>query len=177
MVDRQISVGAIIVRLDEEQPKYLLLFRAGDKHHRSAWTLPRGKMKEGEYKKQTAVREIEEETGIHDLKFLPAFREKMSWYFREKNPVTGLINSVFKTAYFYLALTETSEIKLSDENQKGEWLDFETALARVSFVRTKKIMARAREYLIVKKIIAEPTAATPAEAATPADPATSAELK
>lgn len=153
MIERQISVGAIIVRLENNHPKYLLLYRAGDKHHRSAWTLPRGKMQEGEHKKQTAVREIKEETGISDLKFLPAFREKMSWYFREKNLETGQVNSIFKTAYFYLALTETKEIRLSDENQKGEWLDFEAASARLSFARTKKILARAAEYLVEQKII------------------------
>ncbi len=152
-MERQISVGAVIVNIENGQPRYLVLFRAGDKHHRPAWTLSRGKMERSEYKKQTAVREIREETGISDLHFLPRFREKMSWHFREKDPLTGQSRLVFKTAYFYLARTSTTEIKLSSEHQKSRWLDFDQALKCLPFSKTKKILTRAHEYLLANNII------------------------
>lgn len=55
------AAGGIV---NNEQGQILLIFRLG------CWDLPKGKIELGEAKKEAAVREVEEECGIEDLKIL-----------------------------------------------------------------------------------------------------------
>jgi|APSaa5957512622_1039677.scaffolds.fasta_scaffold111940_2 8-oxo-dGTP diphosphatase len=61
MVD-QISVGGIVTN----DKKVVLVFQGKTK----TWTLPKGRIKNGESFKETAFREIYEETGIKSLTFV-----------------------------------------------------------------------------------------------------------
>ena len=62
------SAGAIIFRKSNKGLQYLLLF--GDK---IGWGFPKGHIDGEETPKATAIREIEEETGIIIDKFIPNF--------------------------------------------------------------------------------------------------------
>lgn len=57
------SAGGVIVRLQNHQPE-ILLIRDLDYDD---WFLPKGHVEKGETLEQTALREIEEETGLKDL--------------------------------------------------------------------------------------------------------------
>ena len=48
------------------------------------WGFTKGTIEKGESKKETIAREIEEETGIKDIKFIEGFEEKISYFFRQK---------------------------------------------------------------------------------------------
>lgn len=60
------SVGGVIVRFKNNQPE-LLLIRALEYDD---WFLPKGHMEDGEAFEQTALRGIEEETGLIDLEII-----------------------------------------------------------------------------------------------------------
>ncbi|MBI4141461.1 NUDIX domain-containing protein [Candidatus Woesearchaeota archaeon] len=60
------------------EPKYLLLhYTAGH------WDFPKGHVEHGESNEKTARREIEEETGIKELKILPEFKETIHYFFKQ----------------------------------------------------------------------------------------------
>ena len=66
------SCGVLVF---QERPRrsFLLLLR-GDRID-----LPKGRMKRGETELQCALRELEEETGLADVKLVPGFRFENTW--------------------------------------------------------------------------------------------------
>ncbi len=72
------SAGAIIFRKDNNIPYYLLL------HYESGhWGFPKGHIEENENEEGAARREIEEETGIKNIKIIDGFKEYEKYFFRQ----------------------------------------------------------------------------------------------
>lgn len=142
-----VSVGAVIFLKEDNKIKYLLLYRQASDYHREAWTISRGKTEKGETEEETIIREIKEETGIEDLKFIPGFREEISWTFKGRNEYWELV-TFFKTAIFYLAETKTKNIELSHEHQDFAWLEFSKARERLTFESAKGVLEKANDYLV-----------------------------
>jgi len=80
------AAGGVV---ENEHEKILLIFRKGH------WDLPKGKMESKEKKKQTAIREVEEETGVKDLK-LGQIITKTFHIYKIKNQ-----KRVLKKTYWY----------------------------------------------------------------------------
>ncbi|MDB5193328.1 MAG: bis(5-nucleosyl)-tetraphosphatase, asymmetrical [Segetibacter sp.] len=59
MAEKIIAAGGIV---ENEEGKILLIFRRGK------WDLPKGKLDDGETIEECAVREVEEETGLRNIK-------------------------------------------------------------------------------------------------------------
>lgn len=136
---KEVSAGAIIFRKNEEI-KYLLLFRKKEEHFSALWSFPRGKIKENEIDIDAAKREIEEETGLKDLKFLK-FREKINWFYKMDN------QTIYKESIFYLAETKTEEIKISEEHDDYKWCSYEEAMGLLKFKNIKEVLKKADEFL------------------------------
>lgn len=113
------------------------------------WDFPRGRVEEGEALKQTAQREVFEETGIKDLNFLSSFQKATSYFFYgHRGREDGKL--VFKTNVFYLAETETKEVKISFEHHNFCWLPYTAALKKLTFKDSKQILQKANQYLLTK---------------------------
>jgi 8-oxo-dGTP pyrophosphatase MutT (NUDIX family) len=144
------SAGAIVFyRSAEGQIEYLLL-NHGESLERSGaeyWNFPKGTMEKGESEIETAKREIQEETGLIDLVFLPKFKKATRYFFRGMEP-EALRNLIFKTVILYLAQTESKNIKISDEHLNYEWLPFEQALERIKLFKSSwKVLVKADKFL------------------------------
>lgn len=85
------------------------------KHLTSKWNLPSGKVEKGESIFQTAVRELEEETGLKK-------KEKDLEYVR-KYYACGEIDRVIYE--FILKLDNIPEVKLSSEHKSFKWISRE----------------------------------------------------
>jgi bis(5'-nucleosidyl)-tetraphosphatase len=132
---KELSAGAVVFKKNKEI-KYLLL------HYESGhWDFPRGAIERGEEEKETATRETREETAIADLKFIPGFREKISWFYRKEG------KTIYKEAIFYLAETKTEEVKISFEHIGYTWLPYEEALKQVTFKNSKNVLEKAHAFL------------------------------
>ena len=133
------SAGAVVFRKDKEIMYLLLHYEA--KH----WDFPKGNVEKGETDIETVKREIEEETGIKDVRIAPKFKEKMQYYFKFKDE---LIN---KTVVFYLARTETEHIKLSFEHIDSKWLAYDDAMDKLTFKNAKEILKKANKFIKLHK--------------------------
>lgn len=150
------SVGAIIYREEDGQRLYLIL-RYKAKH----WEFVKGHIDAGETDEQTLRREAKEEASLEDLKIIPGFKEITKFIFKQypekmseadrKASETGKTIWVFKIVTFYLAKTNTENIKLSAEHQDYKWLDYEQAIKQTTFKGSKEILRKAHEFLEKQK--------------------------
>ena len=130
-----ISSGAIIFIKDKEI-KYLLL-QYGLGH----WDFPRGLIEENENEKDAAIREIKEETGIADLKFISGFKEKIHFFYKNEGEL------ISKEVVYLLAETKNKEIKLSYEHFNYEWLDYKETLKKFTVKTSKNVLKKANDML------------------------------
>lgn len=130
------SAGCIIFRKDNGKLLFLLLhYPAGH------WDFPKGKIEKGETYKQTVRREVMEETGIGDIKFINGFSDKSEYFYRRDK------NLIHKIVVFYLATTKTRNVRLSDEHIGFEWLEAGDADKRLTFKNSKDFFERAVIFL------------------------------
>ena len=135
------SAGAVIFRRSGgkgEKIFYLVLHYhfKGD-----YWDFPRGKIEHGETEKQTAEREIKEETGLKKIKFVESFRETTHWFYRLKG------ENIFKEAVYFLAETSEEKVKISYEHLEYLWLEYEDAMKTLTYENTKEILKAAHVFL------------------------------
>jgi 8-oxo-dGTP pyrophosphatase MutT (NUDIX family) len=131
------SAGAVVFR-KENGIKFLLLKY---KFKSEYWDFPRGNIEKGEKAEDTAKREIEEETGIKDLKFLKNFKQKVKWFYRRENKL------ISKEVIYFLAQTDEKEVRISEENVGYEWLSYEEALSKLK-PTSQKVLKEAMKFLL-----------------------------
>ncbi|HOX30573.1 MAG TPA: NUDIX domain-containing protein [Candidatus Paceibacterota bacterium] len=136
---REISAGAVIYRKAGDKIYYLLLRYPALSHRakKDYCDFPKGHLEPGESDVEAMRREVAEETGISDLKIAKGFRETIKYFF-----VVGE-KKIFKIVSFYLARTETAEVKISSEHTGFDWLEFNEARKSLSFSNSKKILTKA----------------------------------
>ena len=137
------SVGAILFRKDEEAKYLLLHYEAGH------WDFPKGHIEEKEAELDTLKREVKEETGIEDIEIIPNFREKIEYYYKSKGEL------MHKEVIFYLAKTETEQVRISFEHIGFIWLPFEKAMEKLTFKNAKETLEKANEFLGKDKRLGE----------------------
>lgn len=131
------SAGAVVFLRQSGKIRYLLI-----KYGWGHWEFPRGLIEKGESLEETARREIKEETGIEDIKFIPGFREWIKFFFKLKG------KNVMKIATFLLAETQTRKVKLSFEHKDWAWLEYRNALERLTYENSREILKRAHKFLL-----------------------------
>ena len=131
------SAGAVVFYIGENsEPEYLLLhYSAGH------WDFPKGNIEAGENEKQTATREIREETYINDLEFMDGFRMKIEYKYRHGKKV------VRKEVVLYLARTRTRNVILSHEHIGFAWKKFDEAMQQLTYLNAKNLLSAAKKHL------------------------------
>ena len=129
------SYGAVVVRQDTD-PQYLIL-QYGAGH----WDLVKGHGMRGESEEETVLRELEEETGITQARFIPGFRQEVHYFFQRR------AHTVYKEVVYYLIETPEEEVTLSDEHIAYQWLPHDKALQAITFANSRRVVAGAHEHL------------------------------
>lgn len=137
-MSKEYSAGAVIFHQEKGQRKYLLL------HYRHGhWGHARGHIEEGEGPKQTAQREIREETGLSDLKFVPDFKVRGGFISEKK---------LNKDIIYFLAQTKTRHIRIDPREHKGYgWFSYKEAIERATFINSKNLLRQAEQFLAGKR--------------------------
>ena len=134
-IDR-LSCGAVVVRRSDRGWLALMLRAYAN------WDFPKGLLEDGEQPLEAALREVGEETGIHDLSF--------DW--GERFLDSGPYNRG-KVARYYLAATRREEVELGispelgrAEHHEYRWVDFDEAYDMAS-PRVRLIVRWARQVI------------------------------
>jgi 8-oxo-dGTP pyrophosphatase MutT (NUDIX family) len=132
---RETSCGAVVF-LKNPNLNYLLLNYA-----EGHWGFVKGNVEFNESEKETIIRELKEETGIIDAKFIEGFREKVTYiYVRHGKPI-------FKQVVFLLIETQSKEISLSFEHIGFIWATFLDAMKCLTFNNSKNVLKKADYFL------------------------------
>lgn len=95
----------------------------------------------------TVIRELKEETGITDARFIGDFREKISYFFKSGG------KTIYKEVTFFLIETQESDVELSHEHTGYEWLNYKDAMERLTFNNAKNVLKKAHNFLKAHRII------------------------
>lgn len=129
------SAGIVTYIMENEEPVYLLLhYTAGH------WDFPKGTMEIGETKEETALRELQEETGLTaviDTKF-----EESTQYYTHYHHEPYL-----KTVYYFVGKTNNKNVVVSYEHSGFKWLPYKSALEQITYDGSKTILEQAHKYI------------------------------
>jgi 8-oxo-dGTP diphosphatase len=132
MADTKLFNVGIKGLIENLEGKVLLLKADVSKHRGNTtpyWDIPGGRIEEGQSVLEVLRREIEEETGVKELKaeaeFFHAVVSNHEIPFEDK--MLGLILMVYK-----VKIPENSKIRLSKEHVDFEWVDKKEAAKRLA---------------------------------------------
>jgi len=145
---REKSAGVIVYRMHpKEGLQYLLLYL-----HDNYWNFSKGHVEEGETEMEAAVRELQEETSLKDLKLIPDWCQRTHFFFKQDRE--GNSELIKKDLALYLAQAPVdAHIDISDKVSKHEvingyaWMDFKTACKQLKFKNLKQILEEADSYI------------------------------
>lgn len=119
-------VGVVCRRGDE-----VLLVRRGREPLKGKWSIPGGKMEFGETAKEAALRELQEETGIT----------------ARITRLIDVVDSIMEDQHYVLIDFEAEWISgepvAADDAEAAEFVPVKEALQRVSWDRTRRVIAPA----------------------------------
>ncbi|MBP2625218.1 MAG: NUDIX domain-containing protein [Nitrosopumilaceae archaeon] len=133
------SIG-VVIYVNTQQNKFFLLLNYPSGH----WDFVKGKIEKGETEKQTAIRETMEETGITDLKFNNKFKENIEYTFRAGR------KKIHKKVIFYLAETNTTKIKISNEHVGFDWKTYDDAFNKITYQNAKFVLSKVKASINLK---------------------------
>lgn len=121
----RISVGLVVWRADE-----VLLIRRANPPYQGCWSIPGGKVEYGETLHEAALRELQEETGIH----------------AEIEGLIDVFESITEHGHYvmadYLARWTEGEPLAADDAQEAKFFPFGQALEQVSWDATRTALAQ-----------------------------------
>lgn len=127
------SCGAVMYTMHEGVRKFILITNIS-----GHIGFPKGHIEMGESEKQTALREVYEETGVK-TQIVDGFRESYNYL------INGFIK---KKAVYYLAPFEVCDIKMNImEISEYRLVTFEEAFALLNFKHDRDILTRANEFI------------------------------
>jgi bis(5'-nucleosidyl)-tetraphosphatase len=130
----EVSAGVILFR-NRTQREYLIL------DYGSHWDFPKGHIEPGEDPVVTARRELCEETGIQDARFVSGYFERMRYSYRRAG------KHMRKVVIYFLAETAGEHVTLSHEHCGYVWVPYEEALQRLTFKTAKDLLTKADHFL------------------------------
>lgn len=134
----QFSSGGIVYRKKGNETEVVLIVRGEGK----IFCLPKGKIEKPETPQETALREVNEETGLKGR--IEKEIGKINYWFQSKEEKAR----IFKTVYFYLIKYESGETTHHDfEVEEVKWLPVDEALKIMSYPSERKMMQKVKTLL------------------------------
>lgn len=125
------TAGGVISRRTAKGQLELLLIRDA----KNRWTIPKGHVEPGEEPKETAAREITEETGLTDIKMMN-WLGKVNFRYRRSHTL------VLMTMHIYLVQAHGDTDKLVPEEWMAglEWLPANEAIDKIAYEDIGKLI-------------------------------------
>lgn len=131
-VVRETTSGGIVFRRDEKTNTIQVLLIQDAKNR---WTIPKGHVEPGEEPKQTAEREIREETGLQEMKVY-SWLGKVNFRYRRSHTL------VLMTMHIYLVegLSDTNKLHPEDWLNDIQWLPAKEAVDKIAYDDIAKLI-------------------------------------
>ncbi len=131
-VVREPTSGGMVFRRNSKTKtvEILLIQDAKDR-----WTIPKGHIEEGETAKQTAEREIKEETGLQEMNVMN-WLGKINFRYRRANSLVLMTTEIFLVQ----AQGDTDNIKPEDWMNGIKWFSANEALDKIEYEDIGKII-------------------------------------
>lgn len=135
------SAGGIVVRLDGGRPSLVAGLRRRDGHRRGGtWTLPKGTPNPGETHQETAVREVQEETGLRVRIVAPL--PSIEYTFIQGG------TRIHKTVHYFLMESVGGDLARHDQEfERVRWVRFEDARSLLTFDTERALVETAASAL------------------------------
>ncbi|MDG6963449.1 MAG: NUDIX domain-containing protein, partial [Nitrososphaerota archaeon] len=89
----------------------------------------------------TVMREVEEETGLREIRILPGFRKVIEYYYKRNR------KNIHKQVVYLLASTSTEKVRISFEHQGFGWFSYEKAVLKASYDNSKVTLSEAERFV------------------------------
>ncbi|MDR0822550.1 MAG: NUDIX domain-containing protein [Endomicrobium sp.] len=132
---KEFSCGAIVYK--EEGGEILFLIVHSKRNNE--WGFPKGHREKGESEKQTAKREIFEETGIKDIEFIDGFRYEEVYPIKRKQTIEK------HSIYFLAKSGGEAKGSVDDEIDECKCAQLDAALNHLKFENQKNILKEANK--------------------------------
>jgi ADP-ribose pyrophosphatase YjhB (NUDIX family) len=131
-VVKEPTAGGIIFRRAEKGGgiEFLLVQDA-----KNRWTIPKGHIEPGEVSRDTTQREINEETGLKEMKVLN-WLGKIHFRYRRASSLVLMTTEIFLVQ----ALGDTNDLKPEDWMNDVKWLSANEALDKIEYEDIGKLM-------------------------------------
>lgn len=130
-VVREPTAGGIVYRRSKTGAIEILLIQDA----KNRWTIPKGHIEEGEQAKETAEREVREETGLKEVKVLD-WLGKINFRYRRQQSLVLMTTEIFLVE----ALADTDDIKPEDWMNGIKWFAANEALDKIEYDDIGKII-------------------------------------
>jgi ADP-ribose pyrophosphatase YjhB (NUDIX family) len=131
-VVREPTAGGIIFRRNQQNKKIEILLIQDAKDR---WTIPKGHIEEGEQAKETAEREIKEETGLEKVNVM-SWLGKINFRYRRQQSLVLMTTEIFLVQ----ALGDTDKLKPEDWMNGIKWFESNEALDKIEYEDIGKII-------------------------------------
>ncbi|WP_156755385.1 NUDIX hydrolase [Actinokineospora pegani] len=132
------SAGGLVI--DTATDRVALIGRL-DRRGRLLWSLPKGHIEPGETPEQTAVREVQEETGIDGEVVRPL--GTIDYWF-----VADGTKRIHKTVHHFLLVAHSFELSDEDvEVTEVAWVDLAELDTRLAYADERRLVRKARQLL------------------------------
>lgn len=128
------SCGAVLLRRESNGLEVLLVRHRNGSH----WSFPKGHVEEGEQERQTALREIREETGL-EARLLPEFRTQVAY-----SPKPG----VWKQVVYFAGLPAGGVLTPQEEEiRELRWISACNAMEMVTYENDRQVLSKALAFV------------------------------
>lgn len=138
------TYGVVVVLRDNHEHKFLIIQHEPEQHEdeEGSWSFPKGHHEGNETPKETALREVEEETGITevDLLDLPLIHEEYEIAREDGN--------VLKNNDYFIGFVKDTNVKIqAGEIRAYKWASFDEAMETFQYESRKEVLKKAKKYL------------------------------
>jgi ADP-ribose pyrophosphatase YjhB (NUDIX family) len=130
-VVREPTAGGVVFRYTNDNKVEILLIQDS----KGRWTIPKGHIEEGESARQTAEREIREETGLQKMK-VGAWLGKINFRYRRGSSLVLMTTEIFLVK----AIGDTKSIKPEKWMNSLAWMPANEALEKIEYEDIGKLI-------------------------------------
>ena len=130
-VVREPTAGGVIFRRNNKRQLEILLIQDA----KNRWTIPKGHIEEGETARETAEREIREETGLQEMKVM-GWLGKINFRYRRVSSLVLMTTDIFLVQ----GLGDTDDLKPEEWMNGIKWFPTSEALDKIEYEDIGKII-------------------------------------